>query len=245
MRKFLSALWLLVPVAIISWHYGPGQDSLSRDQAARFISNARLAETSKDWKSARDYYRQAMDALPAGDTDVRLAVQLSAAKTRMYLGELPEGMEQVDALLDEALQTSANKALQDEIRATSGLMHYYVAWLMRLEGAETEEWTEQTEIARQQYRLLAEQAAAQKDSAADSYQKNLEAVVRLSRMDLSELKALPLPSECQGNGNCSGKCRSQKQSKMKSPPKPNDARQAISEQKAAGAGQNDRPGGGS
>lgn len=245
MRRFASVLWLLVPVCIIAWHYGPGQDSLARDRASAFIKNARFAESKDDWKGAREHYRQALMIMPSGDADVRLALQLAQAKTRMYVGELPEAMEEVDALLDESLATSKNTALQDEIRSTSGLMHYYVAWLMRLEGAETEEWTEQTEIARQQFRLLAEQNDSAGDADAKAYQENLEAVIRLARMDLSELKGLPLPKECEGNCDCSGKCRSQKESKSKVPPKSGDFRQEISKNKSSSAGRNDRPRGGS
>lgn len=245
MRRLATILWLLVPVCIIAWHYGPGQDSLARDQASAFIKNARFAESKDDWKGARENYRQALMLMPSGDSDVRLALQLAQAKTRMYVGELPEAMEEVDTLLEEAISVGASKALLDEIRSTSGLMHYYVAWLMRLEGAETEEWTEQTEIARQQFRLLSEQLASAGNAEAKAYQENLEAVIRLARMDLSELKGLPLPKECEGNGNCSGKCRSQKESKTKAAPKPSDIRQEISEQKSSGASQNDRPRGGS
>lgn len=245
MRRFLSIVWLIVPVGVIAWHYGPGQNSLSRDRASRFIADAKMAESKDEWKSARDLYRQAMMILPTGDADVRLSVQLAQAKTRMYLGELPEAMEEVDGLLEDALHNGASPALTSEIRATSGMMHYYVAWLMRLEGAETEEWTEQTEIARQQYRLLSEDALGAGDSAAVGYQKNLESVIRLERMDLSELKGLPLPKECEGNSNCSGKCRSQKESRTKVKPKSGDFRQQISKDKAGGAGRNDRPEGGS
>ena len=43
---------------------------------------------------------------------------------------------------------TSNRALKDQIRSTAGSMHYWVAWAMRLEGAETAEWTEQTEAAR-------------------------------------------------------------------------------------------------
>ena len=67
--------------------------------------------------------------------------------------------------------------------------------------------------------------------------------IRLARMDLSELKGLPLPKECNGNCNCSGKCRKQKESRTKVAKKPGDARQEI--QKDKGAGKNDRPEGGS
>jgi hypothetical protein len=219
---------------------------LSRDRAAKQIALAKAAEARDQWKLAEACYRQALQDLPTQDVDVRLAARLAHAKTRMYLGELPEAMADVESLLQDALRDSDDLKLQNQIRTTAGSMHYWVAWLMRLEGAEKDEWTEQTECARQYFRMLAEDAVAGGDSSnADSHQKNLEATIRLARMDLSELKGLPLPKECDGNCNCSGKCRSQKESRSKVAKKPSDARQQISEDKDKGAGMNDRPPGGS
>ena len=83
---------------------------------------------------------------------------------------------------------------------------------MRLELAEKEEWMEPVEKARQNFRLLAEQSAKTDTKASEEHQKNLEAVVRLSRMDLSELQAQPLPKKCQGCKNVCSKCRGQKKS---------------------------------
>jgi hypothetical protein len=93
---------------------------------------------------------------------------------------------------------------------------YYAGWLMRLEGATTQEWLAETEQSRQNFRLLAEQT--EKDTViSEGYRKNLEAVIRLERMDLSELQGLPLPKQCQGCKNCSQKCRSQRESQCKNP----------------------------
>jgi len=246
MRKLLAVLWLLVPVGLIAYHYGPGQLKLQRDRAARQVSLAREAEGRDDWKGAYEAYAKALHDLPDVDKDARLMTRLAQAKTRMYFGELPEAMEDVESLLGDATADTTNRALQDQIRSTAGSMHYYTAWAMRLEGAETAEWTEQTEAARQHFRMLSENAIERGDAkAAGEHEKNLEATIRLARMDLSELKGLPLPKECNGNCNCAGKCRKQKESRSKVPKKGKDARQDIAKDKAAGAGANDRPEGGS
>jgi transcriptional regulator with XRE-family HTH domain len=246
MRKLLAVLWLLVPVGLIAYHYGPGQLKLQRDRAARHLSYAKEAEAAGMHKAAYEAYAKALTELPSVDKDARLLTRLSQAKTRMYFGELPEAMEDTESLLSDALTETDSKAIQDQIRSTAGSMHYYVAWLMRLEGAETAEWTEQTEAARQHFRMLSEDAVARGDAkGAQGHEQNLEATIRLARMDLSELKGLPLPKECNGNCNCSGKCRKQKESRTKIAKKPNDARQEISKDKAANAGKNDRPEGGS
>ena len=247
MRKLLAVLWLLIPVGLIAYHYGPGQLKSQRDRAARHLSLAKEAEARDDWKAAFDAYGKALHELPDVDKDARLMTRLSQAKTRMYIGELPEAMEDVENLLSDAATETGNRTLKDQIRSTAGSMHYWVAWLMRLEGAETAEWTEQTEAARQHFRMLSEDSIARGDAkAAEGHEQNLEATIRLARMDLSELKGLPLPKECNGNGNCAGKCRAQKESRTKVPKKGNgDARQEISKDKQKGAGTNERPEGGS
>jgi hypothetical protein len=245
MRKLLVVLWILIPVGLLAYHYGPGQERLARDRAARQLRLAHAAESRDDWRAANAAYGQALIDLPNSDVDTRLAVKLAQAKTRMYLGELPEATQDVEGLLDDALRDSKNVALQDQIRSTAGSMHYYVGWLMRLEGADKDEWLEQTEAARQHFRLLAEQSAARGDTGAADHEKNLEAAIRLERMDLSELKGLPLPKECKGNCDCSGKCRKQRESRSKVGKKASDARQDITKDKAKGAGMNDRPEGGS
>ena len=33
MSKALKIFWLLVPVVVVAWHYGPGQAQLARDEA--------------------------------------------------------------------------------------------------------------------------------------------------------------------------------------------------------------------
>jgi hypothetical protein len=67
---------------------------------------------------------------------------------------------------------------------------------MRLEGQPAEVWEPEIEGARQNYRLLAEQAAARGDAGAlKKNQEDLESSIRLARMELSELQGLPLPSQ--------------------------------------------------
>ena len=58
------------------------------------------------------------------------------------------------------------------------------------------------EAARQTYKLLAVEADNAED--AEKYQEDLEAAIRLARMDLRDLQALKIPSQC--NGCCSGDC---------------------------------------
>ena len=150
----------------------------------------------EQWQQAIDAYNEALAALPEEETAKRMQLQLARANARIYVGELPEAMFAMEHLLDEAAKGD-DKKLENKVRALASAQ-YYTGWLMRLELAEKEEWMEPVEKARQNFRLLAEQSAKTDAKASEEHQKNLEAVVRLARMDLSELQALPLPKKCQG-----------------------------------------------
>jgi hypothetical protein len=237
MRKtILFALWLLVPVVLLAYHFGPGQARLSSERAAKKIAEARQLEATEQWAEAAEAWTDALAATPADKTTQRLQIQLAHANARIYTGELPEAMQQMESLLTEAQSAGADAALQQEIRSSLASSRYYSAWLMRLEGGTTEEWLQQAESARQHFRLLAEETKG--TTLASGYEKNLEATVRLEQMDLSELQGLPLPKKCSGCKNVCQKCRSQSKSKCENP--------GENEKKdARGAGFNDVPKGGS
>jgi hypothetical protein len=235
-RKILFALWLLVPVAVLAYHFGPGQARLNTERAAQAIAQARVFEAAEQWDAAVQAWADALAATPADKKEARWQLQLAHANARIYVGELPEAMEAMEKLLSETQDAKADAALQREVRSSLGSARYYAAWLMRLEGAATEEWLVQAEGARQHFRLLAEETKG--TAQAKDFEKNLEATVRLEQMDLSELQALPLPKKCSGCKNvcqkCRGQCKSKSESKGEQQPK--DAR---------GAGFNEVPKGGS
>jgi hypothetical protein len=67
---------------------------------------------------------------------------------------------------------------------------------MRLEGMPQDEWEPEIEAARENYKYLAEMAEKQGQAdLAQRHREDLEAAIRLARMDLSELQGLPLPSQ--------------------------------------------------
>ena len=237
MRKtILFCLWLLVPVALLAYHYGPGQSRLAMDRAAQKITEAKAFEAVEDWAAAYAAWTEALAATPADKSTARFQLRLAQARTRMWTGDLPEAISDLETLLTEAQRSGADKAFQGEVRASLAGGQYYEGWLMRLEGAPAEEWLQPVEASRQNFRLLAENTSDSK-LAAD-YKKNLEATIRLERMDLSELQGQPLPKKCSGCKNVSQKCRSQSQAKCEN--------KGEKEKKdARGAGFNDVPKGGS
>ncbi len=236
-KKILLCCWLVTPVILFAYHYGPGQAGLARDFAAQQIALAADLEQREDWTGALAAYSDALAKLPSADRESRWKVRLAQGKARMHVGELPEAINDLEGLLAEMEKGGTPTKEADEVRTNLATGQYYAGWLMRLEGASTEEWTVQTDNARQHFRLLAEAKLASDAPAAKGHQEDLEATIRLARMDLSELQGMPLPKMCQGCKNVSQKCRGQCQSKAKKPAeKPKDGR---------GAGSGERPNGGS
>ena len=236
-KKLMITAWLLLPILVLAFHYGPGQNRVARDKVAEKIKAAQNAELQEDWAGAGAAYADALSMLPGDQKEARHKIQLAHANARMFSGQLPEAMVEMESLLTEMIKEKAPASQIREVRGTLASAQYYAGWLMRLEGATTEEWMAETEQSRQHFRLMAEETV--KDSATSlGYKKNLEAVIRLERMDLSELQALPLPKQCQGCKNCSQKCRSQRESKCK------DGEQKEKKD-ARGAGVGKRPEGGS
>ncbi|HJZ60243.1 MAG TPA: hypothetical protein VKE74_35195, partial [Gemmataceae bacterium] len=102
--------------------------------------------------------------------------------------------------------SGVDPALLAEARATLANSQYYVTWLMRLEGLGQEAWEPEIESGRQTYKLLAEEAQKRGDAAAaQKYREDLEATIRLARMDLGELQGLPIPKQCKGCCSCASK----------------------------------------
>lgn len=229
-----------MPIALLAYHYGPGQQALARDAAAELIARAVACEAKEDWKQAMEAYGGALAKIPESDREARWQVRLAQAKARMYTGELPEAIADLESLLEEMGKAKAPEARQADVRANLAKAGYYAAWLMRLEGAPREEWMVQAENARQHFRLLSENALAGEAAQAKGHQENLEATIRLARMDLSELQAMPLPKFCNGCKNVSQKCRNQCEGKSKGQ-KPKEEKKEDA--RRAGAGE--RPPGGS
>ncbi len=211
--------WLMIPVVFAAWYFGPGQDLHARDQAASHYGDAQDALEGQDWKSAAAHFQEAIDALPASDADAQASLELAKARAVIQEGDMWGGIDQLEELLVKT--EDAGSELAPAVRAELASSRYFAAWLMRLEGGSAEEWKPEAEQARQHFRRLAENHSAEGDQA-DALRRNVEAVVRLEEMDLSELMALPLPKNC--SGNCENLCKSKSKCKGGNCKNPGDAR---------------------
>jgi hypothetical protein len=220
MRVFMILCWLTVPLLAWAYHVGPGQEQLATDRAGTLVRQATAAADSHEFDVATSHYAEALTSLPSDQRSDSYGVRLALAQSQMQASQLPEARVALETLLDEIQQEQSDDGgnrLMQETRNTLASAEYYMTWLMRLEGLPAEEWEPEIESARQHYRKLAEDAEEAGDTQDfERHQHDLEAAIRLARMDLAELQALKLPSQCKGC--CSGQCNkvSQKQSKRKS-----------------------------
>lgn len=210
-RVHFVLLWLLLPIAAGAYHFGPGQDQLRADRAASAAQRAaeaarearRVAAESGDaaarshWAEAAAACTEALAHLPAGEEGAAFALRIERAKAQMFISELPEAREDLESVVEElANSPAATPQLLADARTALASAQYYTTWLMRLEGVPREEWEREIQSARQNYRWLAERAEAEGDAErAARAKEDLEAAVRLARMELDELQGLPLPSQ--------------------------------------------------
>ncbi len=211
MRRLMFFLWMLIPFGAVAYHYGPGQERLRADRAADAAARGKeLASEAREisikqsdlaavgtWKEAEKAYGEALDLLPSGSVDEGRALRLERAKAQMMIGQLPDARGDLEILVDElATDPKTDPKLLSDARSTLANAEYYMTWLMRLEGSPRDDWESEIEASRQNYKLVAEQAEHANDAElAAKTKENLEASIRLARLELKDLQGMPLPSQ--------------------------------------------------
>ena len=211
MRVLFALLWVAIAAVYWAWHAGPGQDRLQLNAAGELAAQAAANAHKGKWPEAVQGYDAALASLPAEHEAPARELRLERAKARMHNGQLPEARTELGALVDELqADPQAPPQLTAAARQALASAQYYVTWLLRLEGEPAAIWEPEIESARQLHRLLAEESAQQGRSAeAATHREDVEATIRLARMDLSELQAINLPKQCCNckSGDCKSACR--------------------------------------
>ena len=197
MRILLIVAWLFAGLGGLIYHYGPGQEQLEIDRVNQVLNNARAEVDAKDWDKAIELFDEVLGELPGEKIAESRSVVLEKAKAQMMAKKLPEARQTLESLLTEVREDeSADPEFTADVQATLANSQYYMTWLMRLEGMPEEEWMPEIEAARQHYTQLTIDARERGDSELlKRSSEDLESSVRLARMDLGELQALPLPSQ--------------------------------------------------
>ncbi|MCP4846742.1 MAG: hypothetical protein GY899_02205 [Verrucomicrobiaceae bacterium] len=197
MSKSFILLWLLVPLAAAAYHYGPGQDKLRADDVAAHIARAKAHLDAEQFSEAVTAFDQAISEMPPGQAKEIPRLRLEKAKAQMQCSGLPQAHKDLVSLLDDlGKNTATPPALIAETKSTLANAQYYMTWLLRLEGHAKEIWEPVIESSRQNYRAAAEfSAQTGQPEAEEKARENLEAAIKLARVDLGELQGLPLPSQ--------------------------------------------------
>lgn len=232
MRIMLLLCWGLVPLFLGAYHYGPGQEQIKLDNVDQRIKAAKEASSKGNWAHAILLYNEALPMIPTERVKESQKLRLERDKAMMLNGQLPEAYLDLEALLTELNEsTNPDEELLKQTRSAMANAEYYVTWTLRLEGVGKEGWEPIIESARQNYRLLAENAAKIDNlDELKEQQENLEAVIRLANIDLSDLQGIPIPKQCKCKGCCNGVCNSKgkKKGKKKGGSKKKDNRGASS-----------------
>jgi len=205
MRTILLLAWCAAPIAGLAYHYGPGQERLVLDDVATTLARAETAVQDENWGEAVERYDEALKQLPADQTLTQRRLKLERAKAALHDSKLPTATADLSSLVEELQDANAtrngadaatNAQLLRESREALANSQFYMTWLLRLEGKAREEWEPQIDAARQNYRLLAEDAQDRGDTAQQKRsQEDLESAIRLERAELQDLQGLPLPSQ--------------------------------------------------
>ncbi|QDU92853.1 hypothetical protein [Lignipirellula cremea] len=179
MKRWLLLLWLLVPVALLSYHFGPGQAALAYRQSQQNFQLAQELEETGHFDEAIDQYGEALSSLPATTEPAAVArdqIRLAQVRVRFQQGRLAETLSSLGVLVEEIEQThGADSALAYETRDFLGRVHYQAMAALRLESAEKEVWLRHWELSRQNYRYLAEHTPGGRN---DRDRRNLEVVIK-------------------------------------------------------------------
>ena len=194
MRILLITLWCLLPVAFAAYHFGPGQEQLKLDDTEALLAEARAATENEDWPAAVEAYQSALAKLPKDKVQLSRHIRLESAKAKMLAKQLPVAREELESLVHELDDDQdADPATRDRARAALANARYYMTYLMKLEGLPDDAWQPEIEAARQEYKLLAQ--TSPDSTFAARCADDLEATIRLARMDPAELYGLPIPSQ--------------------------------------------------
>lgn len=181
MRKYFTLLWLLCPVAAVTYHYNYGQVELARELARERLVAIRALELGKepDWEFILAEYDKVAAGLPPTDPPrARHQVRLAKAKARIEMLDIAGALTDLTQLLGESAKASGEDAPTTRaIRETQGKAFYFATTLLRESGATEDEWRPYAERTRQIFRYLAEH---QDETALIEYEQRVQAEFRKS-----------------------------------------------------------------
>lgn len=184
-KRWLVLVWLLIPVALLSYQFGPGQRELAWHDAAALRDQAVAHEREQHWEQAIAAYGEAAHAVPTTDKAgvnllARDQLRLAQIKTAFQLGKLEATLTDLRQFVEQVDATHGPESpLAFDARDFLGRVHYQAMIALRLESADEEVWKRHWELSRQNFRYLAEHSPAARNNLD---RKNLEVVIKSANL---------------------------------------------------------------
>ena len=193
MKKWLFLVWLLLPVVLVSYHFGPGQTALAYRQAQTHLATARVFEQSGHYEEAIDAYQETLATLPASDAEdasgdlQRDQLRLAQIRLRFQLGRLAETLDSLNVLVEDVERHhGVGSPLANDVRDLLGRVHFQAMVALRLESAEEAVWKRHWELSRQNFRVLAERTTGDRNQLD---RQNLEVVIKSADLPVTSFAA--------------------------------------------------------
>ena len=159
------------------------------------------SDAAEAWQITADAFTTVEDAILLEDGADASSIRWAKARAQVRAGDIWGGAGEFELLLDE-LEDESELALAT--REELARAHYFGARLLRVNGEPAEDWRAEATKARQHFRYLAEQAA-ERGAASDvvrGLEDNVERVLDLEQLDLSEIQGTPFPKESPKSSSC-------------------------------------------
>jgi hypothetical protein len=197
LRNLSILLWLLLAPVIGYYLFSRGEAGIRMEMADHLQRQAAAQEKAGAWGEAAKLYEEAAACMPADKNKMaRACLDGRAARAKMRNGELEPALLGLKGALALLPAGPAGAGAERDLRYALAEAEYYAAWVLRLENQPRTKWFPHAEIARQNLRCLAEDDALPAPDRL-SHAKDMEAVIRFTRLDIEELKKLPLPEQGQ------------------------------------------------
>lgn len=166
MRRYFLLAWLLFPVPVLTYHFTRGQQHLDRREAAQKLQEIRKLENEGRWDDVILQYDELRGTLPEEEDELVLD-QIALARIRASLesGLAPETITELNRFLDiTSRRHGPNAPVTRHARDLLGRTHYQVAIALRANSdLDPKLWRDHLDLARRQFRYLAENANAGPD----------------------------------------------------------------------------------
>jgi|GEM_PF-2762587 len=197
-RRILLGFWVVSPLLLILFHFGPGQKLAERDRATDLAASAKPLVERKEWKEAIQVYDRALAMLPEREVADRREIQFSRGKALLSAGRSGESIAVLERLEGELVHANPESAVVAAVRKELAAALFCRAFLLRRSG-DMRTWPALAKRARASFEALSAKArlAGKADDEAALTRSAIE-VVRLETVSTEVLAGLTLPKECAG-----------------------------------------------